>query len=115
LSDSFDTGVIDRAVNGVGEAFESFGRWLSASIDEGVIDRAVNGVGEAFEYFGRWLSATIDGGVIDRAVDGFGAVVAGIGRRMRLMQSGQFHHYALAMLLGAILILGLYLVAGGAG
>ena len=60
----------------------------------------------------RWLSDSFDAGVIDRAVDGFGAAAAGMGERMRQMQSGQFHHYAIAMLLGVILLLGFYLVAG---
>jgi NADH-quinone oxidoreductase subunit L len=60
----------------------------------------------------RWLSDSFDAGVIDRAIDGFGAAVAGMGERMRQMQSGQFHHYAIAMLLGAVLLLGFYLVAG---
>jgi NADH-quinone oxidoreductase subunit L len=60
----------------------------------------------------RWLSDSFDAGVIDRAIDGFGAAVAGMGERMRQVQSGQFHHYAIAMLLGVILLLGFYLVAG---
>jgi NADH-quinone oxidoreductase subunit L len=60
----------------------------------------------------RWLSDSFDAGVIDRAVDGFGAAVAAMGERMRQMQSGQFHHYAIAFLLGVILLLGFYLVAG---
>jgi NADH-quinone oxidoreductase subunit L len=59
-----------------------------------------------------WLSDSFDAGVIDRAVDGFGAAVAGMGERMREIQSGQFHHYAIAMLLGVILLLGFCLVAG---
>jgi NADH-quinone oxidoreductase subunit L len=60
----------------------------------------------------RWLSASVDLGAIDRAVDGFGAAVAGAGERMRQLQGGQFHHYAIAMLLGVILLLGVYLIAG---
>ena len=60
----------------------------------------------------RWLSGSIDVGVIDRAVNGFGETVAGIGQWMRQMQRGQFHHYAIAMLLGVILLLGFYLAAG---
>lgn len=39
--------------------------------------------------------------------------VAGVGERIRRMQSGQFHHYAIALLLGAILLLWLVLAAGG--
>ena len=34
---------------------------------------------------------------------------------MRQMQSGQFHHYAIVALLGAILLLGVCLAAGVAG
>jgi NADH-quinone oxidoreductase subunit L len=60
----------------------------------------------------RWLSGSFDAGVIDRAVDGFGTAVSGMGERMRRMQSGQFHEYAIAMLLGVILLLGFYLMAG---
>jgi NADH-quinone oxidoreductase subunit L len=60
----------------------------------------------------RWLSDSFDAGVVDRAVDGFGAAVADMGERMRQMQSGQFHHYAIAFLLGVVLFLGFYLVAG---
>ena len=93
----------------------SLARWLSGPVDAGVIDRAVNGVGEAFESFGGWLSDSIDVGVIDRAVDGFGEAVACIGRQARLLQGGQFHHYAIAVLLGAILLLGVCLAAGIAG
>jgi len=36
-----------------------------------------------------------------------------VGERMRRMQSGQFHHYAIAVLLGAILLLGVVLAVGG--
>jgi NADH-quinone oxidoreductase subunit L len=93
----------------------SLAHWLSDSFDSGVIDRAVNGVGAASEEIGKWLSASVDGGVIDRAVDGFGAAVAGMGERMRQMQSGQFHHYAIVALLGVILLLGVVLAAGIAG
>jgi NADH-quinone oxidoreductase subunit L len=90
-------------------------KWLSESVDVGIIDRAFEGFGAVLEGVGKWLSACIEGGVIDRAVDGFGAAVAGIGERMRRMQGGQFHHYAIAMLVGVILLLGVYLVAGLAG
>jgi NADH-quinone oxidoreductase subunit L len=60
----------------------------------------------------RWLSDSFDAGVVDRAVDGVGAAVADMGERMRQMQSGQFHHYAIAFLLGVVLFLGFCLVAG---
>lgn len=60
----------------------------------------------------RWLSESFDAGIVDRAVDGLGAAVADTGTRMRQMQSGQFHHYAFAFLLGVVLLLGIYLLAG---
>ena len=62
-----------------------------------------------------WLSASVEEGVLDRAVNGFCAAVTGVGRHLRQSQSGQFHHYAVAVVVGAILILGFYLMAGWTG
>jgi NADH-quinone oxidoreductase subunit L len=90
-------------------------KWLSESVDVEIIDRAFEGFSALLEGVGKWLSTCIEGGVIDRAVDGFGAAVAGMGERMRQMQGGQFHHYAIVMLLGAILLLAVCLAAGVAG
>lgn len=56
---------------------------LWSKIDIGVIDAAVNGVGRAFAWWG-WL--------------------------MRLFQTGQAQHYALAMTAGAVVILTVYLI-----
>jgi NADH-quinone oxidoreductase subunit L len=63
----------------------------------------------------RWLAASVEEGVIDRAVNGVGEAVREAGRCLRQAQSGQLHHYALAVVVGAILILGLYLAAGWTG
>jgi NADH-quinone oxidoreductase subunit L len=87
-------------------------KWLAESVDVEIIDRAFEGFSAVLEGVGKWLSTCVEGGVIDHAVDGFGAAVAGMGERMRQMQGGQFHHYAIAMLLGAILLLGVCLAAG---
>ena len=113
LSESVDAGIIDRAFEGLGGVLDGLGKWLSESVDVGIIDRAFEGFSVVLEGLGKWLSTCIEGGVIDRAVDGFGAAVAGVGERVRRMQSGQFHHYAIAALLGAILLLGVVLAAGG--
>jgi NADH:ubiquinone oxidoreductase subunit 5 (subunit L)/multisubunit Na+/H+ antiporter MnhA subunit len=115
LSESVDVGIIDRAFEGLSGVLDGFGKWLSESVDVGFIDRAFEGFGVALEGLGKWLSSSIEGRGIDRAVDGFGAAVAGVGGRMRQMQSGQFHHYAIVILLGAILLLGVCLAAGVAG
>jgi NADH:ubiquinone oxidoreductase subunit 5 (subunit L)/multisubunit Na+/H+ antiporter MnhA subunit len=115
LSESVDAGIIDRAFEGLGGVLDGLGKWLSESVDVGIIDRAFEGFGAVLEGLGKWLSSCVEGGVIDRAVDGFGAAVAGVGERVRRMQSGQFHEYAIAMLVGVILLLGVYLVAGLAG
>jgi NADH-quinone oxidoreductase subunit L len=114
LSESVDVEIIDRSVEGIGAVLENVGRWLSTCM-EGGIDRGFEGFSAVFEGVGKWLSTSIEGGVIDRAVDAFGAAVAGTGERMRRMQSGQFHHYAIVALLGVILLLGVCLAAGIAG
>jgi len=112
LSESVDAGIIDRAFEGLSGVLDGVGKWLSESVDVGFIDRAFEGSSVALEGLGKWLSTCIEGGVIDRAVDGFGAAVAGVGERVRRMQSGQFHQYAIAFLLGAVLLLGVLIAAG---
>jgi NADH:ubiquinone oxidoreductase subunit 5 (subunit L)/multisubunit Na+/H+ antiporter MnhA subunit len=115
LSESVDVEIIDRAFEGLGGVLDGVGKWLSESIEVGIIDRFFEGFSVVLEGIGKWMSTYMEVGVIDRAVDGFGAAVAGIGHRMRQIQSGQFHHYAIAMIVGVILLLGVYLVAGLAG
>ncbi|MBM2828702.1 MAG: hypothetical protein HW408_1234, partial [Actinobacteria bacterium] len=115
LSESVEVGIIDRFFEGISVVLEGVAKWLSESVEVGIIDRFFEGISAVFEGVGKWLSTCVEGGVIDRAVDGFGAAVAGIGRWMRMMQSGQFHHYAIAVVLGVILMLGVYIVAGLAG
>ncbi len=52
----------------------------------------------------------VDVAVIDGAVNGVARGIAWWGWLMRLFQSGQTQHYALGMTLGAVLILGVYLL-----
>ncbi len=52
----------------------------------------------------------VDMAVIDGAVNGVARGIAWWGWLMRLFQSGQTQHYALGMTLGAVLILGVYLL-----
>jgi NADH-quinone oxidoreductase subunit L len=52
----------------------------------------------------------IDVGMIDGAVNGVARAIAWWGWFMRLFQSGQTQHYALGMMLGAVLILTAYLL-----
>ncbi len=52
----------------------------------------------------------VDVAVIDGAVNGVARAVAWSGWLMRLFQSGQTQHYALGMTLGAVVILGVYLL-----
>ncbi|OGP77145.1 MAG: hypothetical protein A2Z13_07465 [Deltaproteobacteria bacterium RBG_16_64_85] len=112
LSDSVDVGIIDRAFEGLSGVLEGVGKWLSDSIEVGIIDRGFEGFSVVIEGVGMWVSTYMEGGVIDRAVDGIGEAFKALGQFARSFQSGQFHHYAVAVVVGAILILGLYLVAG---
>ena len=53
----------------------------------------------------------IDKNVLDRIVNGFGAVSLTIGKRMRVVQSGNIGFYLLMFVLGMISIIGyLFLV-----
>jgi len=57
---------------------------------------------------GLWRK--VDVAVIDALVNGVGSATMLWGRTMRLIQSGEVQHYALAMALGAVVILGVYLL-----
>jgi NADH-quinone oxidoreductase subunit L len=57
---------------------------------------------------GLWRK--MDVAVIDGLVNGVGSATMLWGRTMRLIQSGEVQHYALAMALGAVVILGVYLL-----
>jgi NADH-quinone oxidoreductase subunit L len=52
----------------------------------------------------------IDVRVIDAAVNGVASSVNLWSRALRLIQSGEVQHYALAMALGAVVILGVYML-----
>jgi len=57
---------------------------------------------------GMWRA--IDVLVIDGAVNGVGRVTQAWGALLRVMQSGQLQHYALFMAVGAVLMVGIYLL-----
>jgi len=56
--------------------------------------------------FGRLLWKAGDGAVIDGAIDGSASLVQRIASGLRRLQSGYLYHYAFAMILGLILLLG---------
>jgi NADH-quinone oxidoreductase subunit L len=53
-----------------------------------------------------FLASTIDQGLIDGAVNGSGAFVSEASRLVRRLQTGNVQHYALSLLIGAVLLLG---------
>jgi NADH-quinone oxidoreductase subunit L len=73
-------------------------------IDE-TISKEVGGPGlESFE-----LTAEFDNRVIDGTVDGVGSLIRRTGDRLRSMQSGYLRSYALAVAIGALLLIGFML------
>ena len=63
---------------------------------------------------GAFLGAAVDRGLIDRhGPEGVGrAALAGAGR-VQLLQTGQLHHYALVVVVGAVLFAAWNLLGGG--
>jgi NADH-quinone oxidoreductase subunit L len=109
--------VLRRRVKAAPGRWEQWGRTLYVVVlNRGYVDEIYQAtLVRPMLRAARWLSASVEEGVIDRAVDGVGAALKGIGRQLRQAQSGQFHQYAVAVVVGAVLILGLYLVAGWRG
>jgi NADH-quinone oxidoreductase subunit L len=62
-----------------------------------------------------WLSYVFDARVVDGGVDGVGLGVRGGARALRRIQSGYVRNYALAILVGAVLVTGFVLVKNGVG
>jgi NADH-quinone oxidoreductase subunit L len=65
--------------------------------------------GTAFAQLCRWFDAQI----IDGIVNGVGQAVAGAAQALRQPQTGFVRNYALTMLVGAVVVLGLFMYWGG--
>jgi NADH-quinone oxidoreductase subunit L len=59
--------------------------------------------------FGQFLWRVVDDGVIDTAVNGVAFGIAAVSQRVRHVQTGLVANYALAIALGMVLIVGVYL------
>jgi len=80
----------------------SFNKWY---VDELYDKTVVQPTVDAAAFLWRQMDVAL----IDKAVNGVAAAVALWSRSLRLVQSGEVQHYALAMALGAVVILGVYL------
>jgi NADH-quinone oxidoreductase subunit L len=58
----------------------------------------------------RYFWQTVDAGLIDGAVNGVGDLVRVVGGRARRLQTGNVQTYALAMLIGALLVVAVLVV-----
>ncbi len=97
-------GLPDRLAQQWREAYAlSFNKWY---VDE-LYDRTIVQPTVALAN-GLWKIVDVE--VIDGMVNGVGAATVLWGRALRLVQSGEVQHYALAMALGAVAILGMYLL-----
>ncbi|TLY31640.1 MAG: NADH-quinone oxidoreductase subunit L, partial [Nitrospirae bacterium] len=97
-------GLPDRLAHQWREAYAlSFNKWY---VDE-LYDRTIV---QPTVALANSLWKIVDVQVIDGMVNGVGAATVLWGRALRLVQSGEVQHYALAMALGAVAILGLYVM-----
>ena len=97
-------GLPDRLAQQWREAYAlSFNKWY---VDE-LYDRTIVQPTVALAN-GLWKIVDVE--VIDAMVNGVGTAAVLWGRALRLAQSGEVQHYALAMALGAVAILGMYLL-----
>ena len=97
-------GLPDRLAEKWRQAYDySFHKWY---VDE-LYDRTIIKPTVALAN-GLWKK--VDVAVIDAMVNGVGSAALLWAQSMRVVQSGQVQHYALAMALGAVTILGVYLL-----
>jgi NADH-quinone oxidoreductase subunit L len=64
---------------------------------------------QPLKNFAVFLWKVVDVGVIDAAVNGVGTGIAGLSQRLRHVQTGLVANYALAIALGMVVIVGVYL------
>jgi NADH-quinone oxidoreductase subunit L len=81
----------------------SFNKWYVDELYDAIVIRPTVALAHAL-----WRG--VDVFIIDSAVNGVGRVTQAWGTVLRVMQSGQLQHYALFMALGAVLMVGLYLL-----
>jgi len=81
----------------------SFNKWYVDELYDAIIVRPTVALAH-----GLWRG--VDVFIIDGAVNGVGRVTQAWGTLLRVMQTGQLQHYALFMALGAVLMVGLYLL-----
>ena len=79
-------------------------------VDKTVVDGAVNGTGWV-TMFAAWLSGLTDRTVVDGAVNSVGWTTTEASYWFRRFQTGLVQNYALLMLVGVFLFVGVYLIA----
>ena len=100
---------VDEIYNGliVGGCMR-LGLWLGR-FDLGIIDGAVNGAAWMTRLVSK-LSILFDGSVVDGAVNGVAHVHQRYGHLLRRLQTGYLYNYALAVVLGMVLLISFVLI-----
>jgi NADH-quinone oxidoreductase subunit L len=62
------------------------------------------------QQLGHWLAAFFDPRIVDGAVNGVGWLTTTVGRYLTRLQTGSIRHYALGLLLGAVVIVGYFVL-----
>ena len=92
-------------LGGLGRVFER--GWFLDPAVSWFVDRPGRAAAEV-------LAQPVDQGLIDGAVNGVAAVVAGVGARLRRLQTGFVRNYALTLFSGATVLLFVILLRGSA-
>jgi len=75
--------------------------------DANVVDGAVNGTALGTLIL-SWISNNFDMNFVDGAVNGVGSILASLSGIFRRVQTGLVQNYALVMLVGIFVLVGLY-------
>jgi NADH-quinone oxidoreductase subunit L len=95
--------VYNRAVVGGAMMAGRVSAWIDAHILDGIVDGAA-----ALTRKVSSLSIKFDGGIVDGAVNGIGTVHRLLSSGLRKVQSGYIYNYALAIVLGIVILISLY-------
>ncbi len=100
---------VDEAYDGVFVGGTLRAGRISTWFDVRIVDGIVNGAAGLVRRISS-LSISFDGGIVDGAVNGIGALHRSLGRVLRKVQTGYVYNYALAIVLGALLLISFVVV-----
>jgi len=108
LAEVFDMRLIEGLVNGVARATKAVASLSADVFDPSILDGLVNGVARATKAVASFSADVFDPKILDGLVNGIAHAVGRGSGFLRRIQTGYVRNYALAILVGVVVIIGYF-------